>query len=960
MYHLLNTMNLLAPGLLLAALVSSSRRRGRLVVTWTGLFTGLVASVCIVSVISLVLLELSVFRHRILEPVTGTVNFVLGASLAVAFARNRFTVSLEKLRPSRWLLAAGALMVAAMAVRVPVSRYIYGGQDQGTYVVMSRMFARTGRVAQHSEVLEKAHSDPKLRRLRKAYKHFRRGIGLEVEGRYEGAVYPGFYIADGQKGTIVPQFFHLHPVWMTIMGWLWGAQNGAWSVLLFAFLGLLGVWYLSKWALGDRWAGLLVLAFMGFQILQVWTARYPLSEIPAQGLVLAGLALLAGSLRTDDRASWVVAAVGGVSLGLSFFVRITAAFYGPPLVLFFLATPSARKAGGDRYRAFFYAAFLVMGWAAVHNFGLSYPYVYDLVRKRLGYRAKESVAEVALTVAGSIAALALFKEVIVEKLLGDPKERLIAFVRRNAPLIAVVAAAGVAAILVWKLGGLPVLRYRGGRPYRIMRAVQLAAFISWPALVLGFAGVAWLLGRKKAPNGVSALLGMLGLWFLPIVLLWPVYNRYAYYYCRYFVSDLIPFLFLGLSFLLVSLFRWGSRLAGRWSHSADPSQKTDPPPRTDPSPKTHTRNSDESAPRASNRSDSHPSNRPERELRDRPNHEISAAGHRRHDRDRHVTARGRPLVGRGLQAGSAVVGGLVLAFFLYGHFENPTYRRTELTGAWAAANRLAAQIPKNGLVLMSRRPPRKPSPGFHTMLGITLQFAYGYETLRPARIGKSWRILDRLDRPLFLFEESDDPRVDLIKRGYLTLQIAGGAAPFNHSQKTLRPPKKYNSNWYSYFIYRLQPADHYKLRPGQKRWKSNMEGFHAWEGRHSWTKSRFQINRLPVPFRKPVEVVINLRGIFPKSVDCPIKISVNGKLLHKKTYLGTQLKREKTIGPIEVPARLNYGRINLRAKTCAWRPSVVSNGSDGRPLGVDVQSIEVRVLKPERPGRKRQPNPEQD
>jgi hypothetical protein len=380
----------------------------------------------------------------------------------------------------------------------------------------------------------------------------------------------------------------------------------------------------------------------------------------------------------------------------------------------------------------------MMGWAAVHNYALSYPYIYDLVRKRLGYRPEQTVGEVAVLAAAGMIGVVLLKEAILEKLLGVHKRRLVRFLKRRAPVVAAVAAVSVAAIMGYELLKSPLYQYRRGHPQQILRAAQLAAFISWPALVAGFVGIAVMAGRRGSPKGgttLMTLIGVLGLWFFPVVLLWPAYNRYAYYYCRYYVSDLLPLVFMGLSFIAVFLFQKGSGLS------------------------THPR-------------------------------------------------RSRRLAGRCVRVLSPLSAAALLVFFLYGYLTNPTYRRAELTGAWATAEALAAQVPKGSLVVMSKRPEDKPSQNFHVRLGTTLQFAYGKKTLLSYKLDHRWRVLHRLGRPLYLFEESWKPRHDPTARGHLLVPVGGGVIPFNHSEMTFFPPDEHHSSWYFYFLYRLKLHDH--------------------------------------------------------------------------------------------------------------------------------------------------------
>jgi hypothetical protein len=866
MLNVLNTLNLLATGLLAASAIACQRKNGKIEVTWQGLFVGLAASVCFVSLASMVLLEWGAFRHRYLQWTAGAINGVSGIYLVVSIARRRLSLRLDNLKLGGWSLGAGLMLLAALAIRTPMSRYPYGGQDQGTYVVKARMFARTGRIDQRSPLMARAEKDPALASMRLAYP--RTSPGQTVPGRFEGFVYLGFYITDARSGRMVPQFFHLHPAWMTVVGWLYGPENGVWSLLLFAFLGLAAVWILARCVLEDRLAGLLAMGLLSVQILQVWTTRYPLSEIPAQGLWLCGVALLGKAVASDDADPWV-AVVGGVCFGLTLFVRVTALFFIPVMLIGYLATPGGKTRKADAYRAFFWTAMVVMLWAAEHAVGFSYPYVFELFRIRLGYRLVVGSGTVLLLGGVCMAALVLVKEFLLDRFGRNARDRILDWAARHALILAGVVLLFVVGMLTWRHVGFPLF-VKQRRWQFISRIVQLASFISWPGFVAGLLGLGLMGTRTRNP--VAPFLFGFGMWFVLMVLVWEPYNRYAYYYCRYYVSELLPLLLLGAGVLVSLSFRHGKKWAlvhtgwKRWS-------------------------------------------------------------------------------ARALQVTAAVLIAFLAVSYVKGYFTNPTYRKQETRGAWAAVDNVVSQIPRHALVLMNRGVTAGQSAGFHLMLGTTLQFGYGYETLVLSRIGHLPKAVYERYPEVYLLEEDLAPRTDIADSRYMYLLVGGGVLPFRHSGKTLRPPTRYHPSWYRYFLYRVFPADRYTLDPRVRMPFSWFEGFEVSEKKHTWSRGRSRVVA-PAPKGRVMEVTFRLSGIFPRRVTCPVTVWASGQVVHSKTYSGADLKHKRKVGPFRVPAHLNRGRLDLELETCTWQPSKVFGSHDRRFLGIDLKFVEIAAVEP--------------
>jgi len=182
-------------------------------------------------------------------------------------------------------------------------------------------------------------------------------------------VLPGFYLADGQQGELLPQFFHLYPLWLALCFKLWRFEG----IFLFnVALGTLGVFCaaaLTEQLLGSRvvaWAAGLLLAN---NVGQIWMSRSPFSEMLAQFFLLGALTLLAIGMRRQNKGA---IALARIAFGLCLFVRIDSVVILLALSVALVFLPYRR-----------WLAWPLVGatlWGLVHVWFFSFPYFVNVYR----------------------------------------------------------------------------------------------------------------------------------------------------------------------------------------------------------------------------------------------------------------------------------------------------------------------------------------------------------------------------------------------------------------------------------------------------------------------------------------------------------------------------------------------------------------------------------------------------
>jgi hypothetical protein len=124
--------------------------------------------------------------------------------------------------------------------------------------------------------------------------------------------------------TVVPQFMAGLPMLLAPAFWAGGAGAAVTMGAVFGAAAVLTFGGLAARLAGPRWAplGALILALA---LPEQFVSRSTFSEPVAQILFLGGLCLVIDSLRVDGVAAKVIAAIGGLALGLTLLVRIDGA-----------------------------------------------------------------------------------------------------------------------------------------------------------------------------------------------------------------------------------------------------------------------------------------------------------------------------------------------------------------------------------------------------------------------------------------------------------------------------------------------------------------------------------------------------------------------------------------------------------------------------------------------------------
>jgi hypothetical protein len=438
------------------------------------------------------------------------------------------------------------LVIISMVIFFHPDEFILGGGDGGVYMNLGAIWARTGSFS---------FLEPELGAIPEV---LRPGLFRQVpSGHIVTYVrFPGFYLSDDPWGKIIPQFFPLHPLWISMAHGLLGLRASLFVTPLWAVGGLLALVLTLRYLFGDQ-IGLMAGGLLLLTPLQIYFARYPTAEPLTQFLLWGGLYAFVRFV-FDRRIGWGI--VSAWMLGQVFLTRIDAL----PLLLLpslFILMMLVQNDWGGVY-AFFLPFIFVFSHALVQAIGLSKPYTWEIYSNlfAMGMRFLRGTWWL-LLVGLAVPLLGFF---LWRKGYFHRRENWFKTLRWTAAFL--IVALGFFAYFVWPRTGETAMSsyWYGGSKIPIqnhLNLVKLGWYLSPLGVWLGICGVAWMIVQESWER-IWPLL-VVGLSFSLLYIYNILNNPFHIYAMRRYVPVVLPFFVAGMAYSLGRL--WEMRIRWRWA-----------------------------------------------------------------------------------------------------------------------------------------------------------------------------------------------------------------------------------------------------------------------------------------------------------------------------------------------------------------------------------------------------------
>jgi len=323
----------------------------------------------ITSVISVTTLILGVFKPKLV--LVGTAVIL---SVFYYFKNIKLDFHINK----KCLASLLVLIFVALLFRIDFEQYIMGGQDEGVYVNMSKYFETHGQIFPVDEFRESL--DVKLLNI---YDRNNLRIAKAVKNKKEGAFLPGVYIKNQEKSEYVFQFYHLHPLWMSIFGDTFGDDHRQFSLVFFSILSII-IFYLIIYKLTNNYfysfSGGLLLAL---NPLHTYFTKFPVSEVTVLFFSLSGfyyLILYYKNITENNQKINRYLFLSVLLMTCLFFTHISGFMY-MPFFYSLLAIIIIKDIDAKKELIFYTIAVMsVYTLSVFYGYAYSYPYVTDIYR----------------------------------------------------------------------------------------------------------------------------------------------------------------------------------------------------------------------------------------------------------------------------------------------------------------------------------------------------------------------------------------------------------------------------------------------------------------------------------------------------------------------------------------------------------------------------------------------------
>ena len=493
----------------------------------------LITFIAVVSFVNVALLTLGIFSTLL----SLVISLVVFGVLKLLF---KIKIVFKNKSLTWWLIP---ILLISLFLRLSPNLYLTGGQDQGTYVSLSKQYQESNSLYFTDELRESLSDDAKV-----LYDKSNIVLGVDLK--------------DEETSEYVMPFYPVLPSWMAMFGDIFGSDNRVYAMTLFGLLSILGI-YLFSYEISNKnkKVGLLAAFLLGINPLHVYFSRIPLTEIVSLCLLLFSLYYLLKFYNRykEGERNIISLPLSLILINALFYTRMTGLFYIPVIFLIALVTFVYIKEQDFRKSILRYVSLWL--FLFITSYAFYYFYLPDLFELIIGKRLPVNIVVIGIFIVLLIIALVIFAKEKVTNVI----KKILAWLAKNWMYI--LLAIFIILIGYQVYGYVKEIFIDNQYALTSYESLSYLKQLSFLATVLYLSPIVFLCipisliyYRKNKDIKLLMLFLFIGIF---LIYSWGVLKLapYHYYYVRYQVSELIPFCLVLISVLLVDISK--SKL-GKW------------------------------------------------------------------------------------------------------------------------------------------------------------------------------------------------------------------------------------------------------------------------------------------------------------------------------------------------------------------------------------------------------------
>lgn len=442
------------------------------------------------------------------------------------------------IKDKRFGLLFLVIIVLALTLRISPNLYLTGGQDQGTYVSLSKQYEIS-----HYLYIKDDLRDSLSKDLKEIYD--------------KGNVFLGLKFADKEASEYTMPFYPVFPSWMATFGAALGSDNRIYALTFFSILSIVGIYLLAYEISGkNKKVGLLASLLITVNPLHVYFSRVPVTEVVSLAFLCFAFYYLIKFYNDylKNKKNFLFLVLSLFSFTALFYTRMSGIFFLPIIILVPLLTFLFSKDRKLLKYFVVYAIFWIISLLMSYVFyKISLPNLFhQILGKRLfGLVGYDTVIVGVLLVIIALIAIGYCKGI------RDIITKVFLLISKYLYIIAVVLFLGLIGYELYFY--IKEILIDHGDTFFSNRSLSLlkqqsflVGFLYLSPIGFAVLPISFVYLKKKMDAKIMLLISTI---LIFLIYCWGVLKltQYHYYFARYQLSELIPLCTILISIFLVEI-----------------------------------------------------------------------------------------------------------------------------------------------------------------------------------------------------------------------------------------------------------------------------------------------------------------------------------------------------------------------------------------------------------------------